>query len=83
MKLDWKKIATWLWNVIKPALLAALGGGVVATASGCSSLQTPRSKTQTSAIYAFGLPAVVITHDAKQTADYSGGDTNEATQLTE
>ena len=37
-------------------------------------------KTQTSAIYAFGLPAIVITHDATQTADYSGGDTNETMQ---
>ena len=30
--------------------------------------------------YAFGLPAIVITHDATQTADYSGGDTNETMQ---
>ena len=56
------------------------GSAIGVTASGCSSLQTPRAKTQTSAIYAFGLPAIVITHDATQTADYSGGDTNETMQ---
>lgn len=78
--IDWKA----LLKALVKALLAFFAGGAVGVAAGgCSSLQTPRSKTQTSAIYAFGLPAVVITHDAKQTADYSGGDTNETTQMTE
>lgn len=80
MKIPWKKLLSAIWSALKPALIAALGGGVVATASGCCSQQTPSSKTQTSAIYAFGLPAVVITHDAKQSADYSGGDKNTAVQ---
>ena len=80
MKIDWKGL---LKAMLKAALPFLLGGAIGVTASGCSSLQTPRAKTQTSAIYAFGLPAIVVTHDAKQTADYSGGDKNEATQLTE
>ena len=78
MKIDWKGL---LKAMLKAALPFFVGGAIGVTASGCSSLQTPRAKTQTSAIYAFGLPAIVVTHDAKQTADYSGGDKNEATQL--
>ena len=77
MKIDWKGL---LKAMLKAALPFLLGGAIGVTASGCSSLQTPRAKTQTSAIYAFGLPAIVVTHDAKQTADYSGGDKNEALQ---
>ena len=53
---------------------------VLALVGGCSALQTPQSKTQSSSIYAFGLPAVVITHGATQAADYAGGDSNSATQ---
>ena len=77
MKIDWKGL---LKAMLKAALPFFVGGAIGVTASGCSSLQTPRAKTQTSAIYAFGLPAIVVTHDAKQTADYSGGDKNEALQ---
>ena len=75
--IDWKGL---LKAILKAALPFFLGGAIGVTASGCSSLQTPRTKTQTSAIYAFGLPAIVVTHDATQTADYSGGDTNETMQ---
>ena len=77
MKIDWKGL---LKAMLKAALPFLLGGAVDVTASGCSSLQTPRTKMQTSAIYAFGLPAIVVTHDATQTADYSGGDVNETMQ---
>ena len=77
MKINWKGL---LKAMLKAALPFFVGGAIGVTASGCSSLQTPRAKTQTSAIYAFGLPAIVVTHDAKQTADYSGGDKNEALQ---
>ena len=77
MKIDWKGL---LKAMLKAALPFLLGGAIGVTASGCSSLQTPSTKTQTSAIYAFGLPAIVVTHDATQTADYSGGDTNETMQ---
>ncbi len=66
--------------ILKAALPFLLGGAIGVTASGCSSLQTPRAKTQISAIYALGLPAIVVTRDATQTADYSGGDTNETMQ---
>ena len=41
-------------------------------------MQTPSSKSQTSSVYAFGLPAVVITHDNKQVADNTGDDENSA-----
>ena len=77
LNIDWKGL---LKAILKAALPFLLGGAIGVTASGCSSLQTPRTKTQTSAIYAFGLPAIVVTHDATQTADYSGGDTNETMQ---
>ena len=77
LNIDWKGL---LKAILKAALPFFIGGAIGVTASGCSSLQTPRTKTQTSAIYAFGLPAIVVTHDATQTADYSGGDTNETLQ---
>ena len=77
INISWKGLFKALLKTVLPLLF---GGAIGVTASGCSSLQTPRSKTQTSAIYAFGLPAIVVTHDATQTADYSGGDTNEAIQ---
>ena len=75
--IDWKGL---LKAILKAALPFLLGWAIGVTASGCSSLQTPRAKTQTSAIYAFGLPAIVVTHDATQNADYSGGDTNDTIQ---
>ena len=83
LKIDWKKLGKQLWEAVKPVLLAAIGGGIVSVAAGCSALQTPQTKTQTSAIYALGLPAVVITHGASQAADYSGDDSNAATQVSE
>ena len=55
--IDWKGL---LKAMLKAALPFLLGGAIGVTASGCSSLQTPRTKTQT--------------------ADYSGGDTNETLQ---
>ena len=58
-------------------LLTGLGVAFGAvTLSGCGTMQTPSSKTQTSSVYAFGLPAVVITHDNKQVSDNSGDDDN-------
>jgi len=75
--IDWEGL---LKAILKAARPFFIGGAIGVTASGYSSLQTPRTKTQTSAIYAFGLPAIVVTHDATQTADYSGGDTNETMQ---
>lgn len=80
MKINWKKLLSIVWSALKPALIAALGGGIVATASGCCSSQVPSSKTQTLASVVIGLPAVVITHDTKQAADFSGADKNTALQ---
>ena len=58
LKIKWKELARQLWNAVKPVLLGAVGGGLVAvTGSGCSSL-TPSTKTQTMGVYAFGIPAV-------------------------
>ena len=81
LKVKWKALGKMIWEAVKPVLLAAIGGGVVSVASGCSALQTPQAKTQTSAIYALGLPAVVITHGASQAADYSGDDSNVPVQV--
>ena len=67
-------------NLTRTDFIAALGGGIVATASGCCSSQVPSSKTQTLASVVIGLPAVVITHDTKQAADFSGADKNTALQ---
>ena len=77
LNIDWKGL---LKAILKAALPVLFGGAIGVAASGCSSLQMPRTKTQTSAIYAFGLPAIVVTHDATQNADYSGDDTNEMLQ---
>ena len=42
-------------------LLTGLGVAFGAvTLSGCGTMQTPSSKTQTSSVYAFGLPAVAV-----------------------
>lgn len=85
-----KALGAAVWSAIKPQLAplaksigAAIIGCVAALSlTGCASpYQTPGSKTQTSSVYAFGLPAVVITHDNKQVADNSGDDKN--TALTE
>lgn len=73
--IDWKGL---LKAVLKAALPFLFGAGAAATLTGCGTMQTPSSKSQSSSVYAFGLPAVVITHDNKQVADNTGGDTNEA-----
>lgn len=71
-----KSAAVGLLKALVTAALATFG---VASLTGCSALQTPSSKTQSSTVYAFGLPAVVITHDNTQIADGSGADANTAT----
>lgn len=68
------------WAAAKTAAAPALIGAGVATLAGCGTMQTPSSKSQTSSIYAFGLPAVIITHDQKQVADNTGADENSADQ---
>lgn len=71
-----KSAAVALLKAVVTAALATFG---VASLTGCSALQTPSSKSQSSAVYAFGFPAVVITHDNTQIADGSGADVNTAT----
>ena len=79
LKIDWKKLGKQLWEAVKPVLLAAIGGGIVSVAAGCSSL-TPSSKVQSMGVYALGLPAVAIITQSSQAADYRGGDTNGVNQ---
>ena len=61
VKVNWKELGKQLWAVVKPVLLAAIGGGIVSVAAGCSSL-VPTSKTQTLSVVGIGIPAIVITN---------------------
>jgi len=79
MKVDWKELGKQLWEAVKPVLLAAIGGGIVTVAAGCSSL-TPSSKVQSMGVYAFGIPGIAVITQSTQGADYSGGDTNGVVQ---
>ena len=76
---NWKALGMALWEAVKPVLLGALGGGLVAVSSGCSSM-TPSSKTQTMGVYAIGVPGIAIITKSTQNEDASGGDTNVPTQ---
>ena len=79
VKVDWKKLCQQLWEAVRPVLLAAIGGGIVTIAAGCSSLsQTPRG--QTTEIVAVGIPAIAWISHTAQDADHSGSDTNRANQ---
>ena len=80
VKVNWKELGKQLWNAIKPVLLGALGGGLVAVSSGCSSM-TPSSKTQSMGVYALGIPGIAIITKSTQNEDASGGDTNVPTQV--
>lgn len=79
VKVNWKALGKALWEAVKPVLLGALGGGLVAVSSGCSSL-TPSSKTQSMGVYALGIPGIAIITKSTQNEDASGGDTNVPTQ---
>ena len=79
VKVNWKELGKALWEAVKPVLLGALGGGLVAVSSGCSSL-TPSSKTQSMGVYAIGVPGIAIITKSTQNEDASGGDTNVPTQ---
>ena len=79
VKVDWKKLCQQLWEAVRSVLLAAIGGGIVTIAAGCSSLsQTPRG--QTTEIVAVGIPAIAWISHTAQDADHSGSDTNGANQ---
>ena len=79
LKVNWKKLGKQLWNAVKPVLLAAIGGGVVTLADGCSSL-TPSAKTQSMSLYAIGIPGIAIVTQSEQTADNTGDDDNTPVQ---
>ena len=80
LKINWKELGKQLWNAVKPVLLGALGGGLVAvTGSGCSSL-TPSAKTQSMSLYAIGIPGIAIVTRSEQTADNKGDDDNKPVQ---
>ena len=75
LKINWKA----LWEALKPVLLAAVGGGLVAVSSGCSSL-TPSAKTQSMSLYAIGIPGIAVVSQSEQTADNKGDDDNTPVQ---
>ena len=79
LKVNWKELGKQLWNAVKPVLLAAIGGGVVAVSSGCSSL-TPSAKTQSMSLYAIGIPGIAVVSRSEQTADNKGDDDNTPVQ---
>ena len=80
IKINWKELGKQLWDAVKPVLLGAIGGGLVAvTGSGCSAL-TPSAKTQTMSLYAIGIPGVAVVTHSTQDADNKGDDENRPTQ---
>ena len=80
LKIDWPALMRQLWDAVKPVLLGALGGGLVAvTGSGCSAL-TPSAKTQTMSLYAIGIPGIAVVTHSTQDADNKGDDENRPTQ---
>ena len=79
LKVNWKKLGKQLWAAVKPVLLAAIGGGVVTLADGCSSL-TPSAKTQSMSLYAIGIPGIAVVTQSEQTADNKGDDDNTPVQ---
>ena len=81
LKINWKELGKQLWDAVKPVLLAAIGGGLVAvTGSGCSSL-TPSAKTQSMSLYAIGIPGIAVVSQSEQTADNKGDDENKPAQV--
>ena len=81
VKVKWKELVRQLWDAVKPVLLGAVGGGLVAiTGSGCSSL-TPSAKTQTMGVYAFGIPGIAVITHSTQDADARGDDENKPAQV--
>ena len=80
IKINWKELGKQLWDAVKPVLLGAIGGGLVAvTGSGCSAL-TPSAKTQTMSLYAIGIPGIAVVTHSTQDADNKGDDENARTQ---
>jgi hypothetical protein len=59
LKINWKSLGKALWAAVKPVLLGAVGGGVIALTDGCSAL-TPSAKTQSMSLYAVGIPGIAV-----------------------
>ena len=79
IKINWKELGKQLWDAVKPVLLAAIGGGLVTLANGCSSL-TPSAKTQSMSLYAIGIPGIAVVSQSEQTAENKGDDDNKPVQ---
>ena len=79
LDIDWAALMRQLWDAVKPVLLGAIGGGLVAVTGGCSDLR-PSAKTQTMGVYAFGIPGIAVITHSTQDADNHGNDENTPTQ---
>ena len=79
IKINWKSLGKALWAAVKPVLLGAVGGGVIALTDGCSAL-TPSAKSQSMSLYAVGIPGIAVVTKSEQVADNKGDDENKPTQ---
>ena len=79
LKINWKKLWKQLWAAVKPVILGAVGGGVIALADGCSGL-TPSAKSQSMSLYAVGIPGIAVVTKSEQVADNKGDDENKPVQ---
>ena len=79
LKVNWKSLGKALWAAIKPVILGAVGGGVIALTDGCSAL-TPSAKSQSMSLYAVGIPGIAIVTKSEQIADNKGDDENKPVQ---
>ena len=79
LNIDWKQLGKALWAAVKPVLLGAVGGGVIALADGCSAL-TPSAKSQSMSLYAVGIPGIAIVTKSEQIAANKGDDEGKPVQ---
>ena len=79
LKINCKSLGKALWAAVKPVLLGAVGGGVIALTDGCSAL-TPSAKTQSMSLYAVGIPGIAVVTKSEQVADNKGDDENKPVQ---
>ena len=79
LKINWKSLGKALWAAVKPVLLGAVGGGVIALTDGCSAL-TPSAKAQHMSLSAVGIPGIAVVTKSEQVADNKGDDENKPVQ---
>ncbi len=79
LKINWKELGKALWAAVKPVLLGAVGGGVIALTDGCSAL-TPSAKSQSMSLYAVDIPGIAVVTRSEQVADNKGDDENKPVQ---